>query len=134
MSVLGHPKIGNPKRTTYIPATSPQKTCLIGRCKDMMSRMDPMRAWEWQDEVAGTFLVTHKFSSSIFCWKGLHKLQEDESKNTKCRSWLLHVVASVKGLSSTFYSRKGPYWRTTRDARVTALTDAFMDAFKGAIM
>ena len=99
-----------------------------------MSRMDPMRAWEWQDEVAGTFLVTHKFSSSIFCWKGLHKLQEDESKNTKCKPWLLHVGASGKGLSSTFYSHKGPYWRTTRDATMIAFTDAFMDAFKGGIM
>ena len=39
-----------------------------------MSRMDPMRAWEWQDEVAGTSLVTRKFSSSIFCWKKLRKI------------------------------------------------------------
>ena len=91
-----------------------------------MSRMDPMRAWEWQDEVAGTFFVTRKFSSSIFCWNGLHKLQEGESKNTKDKSWLLHVSASGKGLSPTFYSHKGHYWRTTRDATVTALTDAIM--------
>ena len=90
MSVLGHPEIGNPKRMTYIPTISPQRTCLIGRCKDMMSKMDPMRAREWQDEVAGTFLVTHKFSSSIFCWKGIHKLQEGESKNTKDKPLLLN--------------------------------------------
>ena len=54
--------------------------------------------------------------------------------NTKDKPWLLHVGASGKGLSSTFYNHKGPYWRTTRDATVTAFTDAFMDAFKGAIM
>jgi len=77
----------------------------------MMSRMDPMRAWEWQDKVAGTFLVTRKFSSSIFCWKGLHKHQEGESKNTKDKPWLLHVGASGKSLSPTFYSHEGHYWR-----------------------
>ena len=75
----------------------------------MMSRMDLMRAWEWQDEVAGTFLVTRKFSSNIFCWKGLHKLQEGKSKNTKDKPWLLHFGASGKGLSPAFYSRKGAY-------------------------
>ena len=90
--------------------------------------MDPMRAWEWQDEVAGTFLVTHKFSFSIFCWKGLHKFQEGESMNTKDKPWLLHVGASGKGLSPTIYGHKGPYWRTTPDATVTAFTDAFKDA------
>ena len=95
-----------------------------------MSRMDPMKAWEWQDEVAGTSLVSRKFSSNIFCWKGLHKLQEGESKNTKGKPWLLNFGASDKGLSPTFYSHKGPYWRTTHDATVTT----FMDAFKDSIM
>ena len=77
----------------------------------MMSRMDPMSAWEWQDEVAVTSLVTRKFSSSIFCWKGLHKLQEGESKNknTKDKPWLLHFGASGKSLSPAFYSHKGAY-------------------------
>ena len=56
MSVLGHPETGNPKNVAQHDSTSPQRTCLIGICKDMMSRRDPMRAWEWQDEVAGTFL------------------------------------------------------------------------------
>ena len=84
-----------------------------------------MRAWEWQNEVAGTSLVTRKFSSSIFCWKGLHKHQKGESKNTKDKPWLLHVGASGKGFSPTFYSHKGLYWRTTRDVTVTAFTDAF---------
>ena len=74
-----------------------------------MSKMDPMRAREWQDEVAGTFLVTRKFSSSIFCWDELHKTQEGESKNTKDKPWLLHFGASGKGLSPTFYSHKGAY-------------------------
>ena len=91
-------------------STSPQRTCLIGRCKDMMSKMDPMRALGMQDEVAGTFLVTRKFSSSIFCWKGLHKFQEGKSKNTKDKPWLLHFGASGKGLSPIFYSHKGAYW------------------------
>ena len=93
-----------------------------------MSKMDPMRAWEWQDEVAGTSLVTRKFSSSIFCWKGLHKLQEGESKNTKDKPWLLHVGASGKGLTPSFYSHKGHYWRTTRDATVAVFTNAFKEA------
>ena len=134
MLVLGHPETGNPKDMTQQDSTSPQRTCLIGICKDMMSSMNPSRKAGLQDEVARTFLVTRKFSSSIFCWKGLHKLQEDESKNTKCKPWRLHVGASGKGPSSTFYSRKGSYWRTTRDATVKALTDAFMDTFKCAIM
>ena len=50
--------------------------------------------------------------------------------NTKDKPWLLHVGASGKGLSPTIYGHKGPYWRTTPDATVTA----FMDAFKDAIM
>ena len=90
--------------------------------------MDPSREAGLQDEVAGTSLVTRKFSSSIFCWKELHKIQEGESKNTKNKPWLLHFDASSKGLSPTFYSHKGPYWRTTCDAIVAAFTDAFMDA------
>ena len=63
-----------------------------------------------------------------FCWKGLHKLQEVESKNTKDKPWLLHVGASSKGLSPAFYSHKGLYWRKTCDATVAAFTDAFKDA------
>ena len=55
-----------------------------------------------------------------------HKFQEGESKNTKDRPWSLHFGASGKGLSPTFYSHKGPYWRTTRKATVAALTDAIM--------
>ena len=102
MSVLGHPEIGNPKDVTQQNSTHRQRICLIGICKDMMSSMDPSREAGLQDEVAGTFLVTRKFSSSIFCWKGLHKLQEGESKNTKDKPWLLHVGASGKGLSPTF--------------------------------
>ena len=35
------------KSMTQLDSTSPQRTCLIGRCKDMMSKIDPMRAWEW---------------------------------------------------------------------------------------
>ena len=87
-----------------------------------------MRAMGLHHEVAGTSLVTRKCSSSIFCWKGLHKLQEGESKNTKDKPWLLHVGASGKGLSPSFYSHKGHYWMTTRDTTVIAFTDAFKDA------
>ena len=61
--------------------------------------MDPMRAVEMQEEAAETSLVTRKFSSSIFCWKELHKIQEGESKNTKDKPWLLYVGASGKGFS-----------------------------------
>ena len=94
-----------------------------------MSRMDPMRAREWQDEVAGTFLVTRKFSSSIFCWNELHKSQEGESKNTKDKPWLLHFGASGKGLSPAFYSHKGTYYRRTRDSIVHTFIDTFMAVF-----
>ena len=93
-----------------------------------MSRMDPSREAGLQGLAAETSLVTRKFSSSIFCWKGLHKLQEGESKNTKGKPLLLDVGASGRGLSPTFYSHKGPYWRTTHDATVAAFTDAFKDA------
>ena len=109
MSVLGHPKTGNPKDVTQQDSTHPPKPCLNGICKDMMSKMDPMRALGMQEEAAETSLVTHKFSSSIFCWKELHKIQEGESKNTKDKPWLLHFDASGKGLSPTFYSHKGAY-------------------------
>ena len=128
MTVLGHPEIGNPKSITQLDATHPLKPCLIGICKDMMSSMDPLREAVLQDEVAGTSLVTRKFSSRIFCWEELHKSQEGESKNMKEKPWLLHFGASGKDLSPTFYSQMGPYWRTTRDATVTAFTDAFKDA------
>ena len=65
-----------------------------------------MRALGMQDDVAGTSLVTHKFSSSIFCWEELYKSQEGESKNTKEKSWSLHFGVSGKGLSFAFYSHK----------------------------
>ena len=48
--------------------------------------------------------------------------------NTKDKQWLLHVGASGKGLSPTFYSHKGLCWRITRDATVTTFTNAFKDA------
>ena len=129
MSVLGHPETGNRKDVTQQDSIQRPQICLIGRCKDMMSKMDPMRALGMQDEVAGTSLVTRKFSSSIFCWKGLHKLQEGESKNTKDKPWPLHFGASGKGLSPTFYSHKRAYWRRTRDSIVYAFTNAFMAVF-----
>ena len=72
-----------------------------------MSKMDSIRAREWQDEVAGTFLVIRKFSSSIFCWGELHKSQEGERKNTKDKPWLLDFGASGKALSPAFYSHMG---------------------------
>ena len=71
-----------------------------------MSSMDLMRALGMKEEAAETSLVTRKFSSSISCWKGLHKLQEGESKNTKEKPWLLHFDASAKDLSPAFYSHK----------------------------
>ena len=71
-----------------------------------MSKMDPMRALGLQDEVAGTSLVTRKFSSSISHRKGLHKLEEDEGKNIKEKPWLLHFGAFGKSLSPAFYSHK----------------------------
>ena len=91
MAVLGHPETGNPKSMTQLNATHPLKPSHIGICKDMMSSMDPMRALGLQDEVAGTSIITRKFFSSIFCWKGLHKLQEGESKNTKDKLWQNHL-------------------------------------------
>jgi len=72
----------------------------------MMFSMDPMRTLGMQEEAAETSLVTRKFSSSIFCWKELRKIQEGENKNTKEKPWLLHFGASAKDLSPTFYSHK----------------------------
>ena len=72
-----------------------------------MSKMDPMRALGMQDEVAGTSLVTRKFSSSISCWNKLQKSQEGESKNTKDKPWLLHFGAFGKGLSLPFIATRG---------------------------
>ena len=106
MSVLGHLETGNPKNVTQQDSTQRPQNCLIGRCKDMMSSMDPTRALGMQEEAAETSLVTRKFSSSIFCWKELHKSQEGESKYTKEKSWSLHFGASGKGLSPAFYSHK----------------------------
>ena len=74
-----------------------------------MSSMDLSREAGLQSLAAETSPITRKFSSSIFCWKELHKLQEDESKNTKNKPWWLHVGVSGKGLSPTFYSHKGAY-------------------------
>ena len=82
MSVLGHLEIGNPKDVTQQDSTQQPQTCLIGRCKDMMSSMDPMRALGTQEEAAETSLVTRKFSSSIFCWKELRKNQEGENADS----------------------------------------------------
>ena len=39
---------------------------------------------------------------------------------------LMNVGASARGLSPIFYSHKGHYWRTTREAIVAALTAAIM--------
>ena len=72
----------------------------------MMSSMDPTKALGTQEEAAETSLITRKFSSSIFCWKELRKIQESENKNTKEKPWLLHFGASGKSLSPVFYSYK----------------------------
>ena len=106
MSVLGHPEIGNPKDVTQQDSTQRHQNCLIGRYKDIVSSMDPMRTLGMQEEAAETSLVTRKFSSSIFCWKELHKIQEGENKNTKEKPWLLHFGASGKSLAPAFYSYK----------------------------
>ena len=117
-AVLGHLETGHTKNRTQCGVTHPLKPCLIGICKDMMSWMDLMRALGMQDEIAGTSLVPLKFSSSISCWKGLHKLQEGKSKNTKEKPWLLHFGASAKDLSPAFYSHKETCWRWTRESTV----------------
>ena len=106
MSVLGHLETGNSKDVTQQESIQRPQNCLIGRCKDMMSSMDPTRALGMQEEAAETSLVTRKFSSSIFCWKELHKIQEGESKNTKEKPWPLHFGDSSKGLPPAFYSHK----------------------------
>ena len=105
MLVLGHIETGNPKDVTQ-DSTQQLQNPLIGRCKDMMSSMDPTKVLGTQEEAAETSLVTHKFSSSIFCWKKLRKIQEDESKNTKEKPWSLYFGAFGKSLSPAFYSHK----------------------------
>ena len=106
-AVLGHLETGHPKNRTQCDVTHPLKPCLIEICKDMTSSMDPMRTLGMQEEAAETSLVTCKFSSSIFCWKELCKIQEGENKNTKEKPWSLHFGASSKSLSPAFYSHKG---------------------------
>ena len=69
MPFLGNFHLENPKSMTQLDATHLLKLCLIGICKDMMSSMDPMRALGMQEEAAETSLVTHKYPSSIFCWR-----------------------------------------------------------------
>ena len=86
MSVLGHVETGNSKDVTQQDSTQRLQNCLIGRCNDMMFSLDLTKVLGTQEEAAGTCLVTRKFSSSIFCWKELHKSQEGESKNTKQKS------------------------------------------------
>ena len=81
---------------TKLDATSPKRTCLIGICKEMIFSMDPLREAGLQDEVAGTSLVTRKFSSIIFCWKTLYNFQEGKSKNTKGKPWLQILVLLAK--------------------------------------
>ena len=108
MSVLGHLETGNPKDVTQQDSTQRLQNRLIGRCKDMMSSMDPTKALGTQEDASETSHVPRKFSSSIFCWKELHKSQEGESKNTT-KSWSLHFGASAKDLSPAFYSHKGHY-------------------------
>ena len=109
MQVLGYIETDNPKSMTERDVTHPLKPCLIGICKDMISKMDPMRTLGMQKEAEETSLATRKFSSSIFCWEELHKSQEGESKNTKEKPWPLNFGASAKGLSPAFYSHKGAY-------------------------
>ena len=96
MSVLGYSQPGNPKSMTQLDATHPQRTCLIGICKEMISSTDPLREAGLQGLAAETSLATRKHSSSIFCWKTLHNFQEGKSKNTKCKPWLQKVGASSK--------------------------------------
>ena len=130
MSVLGHPETGNPKDVTQQDSTQRPQICLIGRCKDMMSNMNPMRALGMQEEAIETSLVTRKFSSSIFCWKELHKSQEGESQNTKEKPWSLHFGAPSKGLPLPFIATR----RLTKGEPVTQLyMDTFMAVFTDAV-
>ena len=97
MSVLGYFRTGNPKSMTQLDANHPQRTSLIGICKKMIFRMDPMRAVGLQGLAAETSLATHKYSSSIVCWIILRNFQEGESflnKNTNCKPWLQWSDAS----------------------------------------
>ena len=63
----------------------------------MIPKMDPMRAVGLQGLAAATSLASHKYSSSIFCWKTLHKFQAGESflnENTNCVPYLQRIGAS----------------------------------------
>ena len=91
MSVLGYSQPRNPKSITQLDATCPQRTRLIGICKDIISRMDPLREAGLQGLAVETTLATRKHSSSIFYWRTLHNFQEGKSyinENTNCEPWL----------------------------------------------
>ena len=92
MSILGHPEIGNPKDVTQQDPTHRQRTCLIGICKDMMSSMDPSREAGLQGLAAKTFLVTRKFSSSIFL------LEKDNTNIRRTRARTPNASHSFKTL------------------------------------
>ena len=66
-----------------------------------MSTMDLMRALEMLEEAVETSLVTRKFSSSIFCWKELCKIEEGENKNTKEKTWRLLLRTSPLPFKAT---------------------------------
>ena len=89
MSVLGYFHLRNPKSMTQLDATHPQNgsenDSLIGRCKGMIPRMDPMRAVGLQGLAVETSLVTCKYSSSTLLLEEIYNYQEGETipnKNT----------------------------------------------------
>src|SRR6185312_5177102 len=72
----------------------------------------------WQDEVAGTSLVTCKFSSSIFCWEELHKSQEGGNKNTKEKPWPLTLVLLLRASPLPFIATRGLTEENTFHGRI----------------
>jgi hypothetical protein len=73
----------------------------------MMSRMDPMRARKWQDEVAGTCLVTRKFSSSIFCWKNYTNLRRAGVRTPRISHGYYNLVLLAKVSPLPFIATRG---------------------------
>ena len=107
MSVLGHPETGNPKDVTQQDSTQRPQICLIGRCKDMMSKMDLMRALEIQDEVAGISLVTRSSLLASFAGKDYTNFRRVRARTPRISHGCYILVLLAKASPLPFIATRG---------------------------
>ena len=102
MSVLGHPETGNPKDVTQQDSTHQQRTCLIGICKDMMSKMDPMRALGLQ----GLFLSLASSLLASFAGKDYTNFRRARARTPNASHSFRTLVLLVKASHPPFIAAK----------------------------